>query len=336
GAQTIALRVLTGTVGNALYFLHADHLGSTSITTCGNSACGVLGAELSRETYYPYGSPRSGGGLPTDREYTGKYLDDTGLMYYGARYYHPALGRFVSADTMVPDRGPQMLNRYSYSRNNPLGYVDPSGHDDVPFLCTWFGWFCGQSTIIVPLTVQVPVQATTTATATGTPTPPLPLTPTGPWTPTPTPKPSSTPTPQSLTSKPTIGSQVAGFKNTVYGPSRTIDETDISYELKATGKRWQDRAIYANETEFDWYEGKTLVDAKNWRKGGVNDPAKGEFFLEFRAPEILDDAQRQLRAIRGTGFRSIEWRVADADIAKRLQELFRINKIRITVTYYAP
>ncbi|MGI0013999.1 MAG: hypothetical protein ACREBU_11240, partial [Nitrososphaera sp.] len=57
GAQTIAMRVITGTVGNALRiaYLHADHLGSTSITTCGNSACGALGAELSRETYYPYG-----------------------------------------------------------------------------------------------------------------------------------------------------------------------------------------------------------------------------------------------------------------------------------------
>jgi hypothetical protein len=50
-------------------------------------------------------------------------------MYYRARYYHPALGRFVSADTIVPEPGnPQSLNRYAYVLNNPLRYVDPSGH----------------------------------------------------------------------------------------------------------------------------------------------------------------------------------------------------------------
>jgi hypothetical protein len=51
-------------------------------------------------------------------------------MYYGARYYDATLGRFVQADTVVPNPGnPQDLNRYAYVRNNPLRYVDPSGHD---------------------------------------------------------------------------------------------------------------------------------------------------------------------------------------------------------------
>jgi hypothetical protein len=50
-------------------------------------------------------------------------------MYYRARYYHPALGRFVQADTIVPDpANPQSLNRYAYVLNNPLRYVDPTGH----------------------------------------------------------------------------------------------------------------------------------------------------------------------------------------------------------------
>ena len=50
-------------------------------------------------------------------------------MYYRARYYHPALGRFISADTLVPSPSdPQSLNRYSYVLNNPLKYTDPSGH----------------------------------------------------------------------------------------------------------------------------------------------------------------------------------------------------------------
>jgi hypothetical protein len=50
-------------------------------------------------------------------------------MYYRARFYHPALGRFVSADTIVPEpRNPQDFNRYSYVRNSPIVYTDPTGH----------------------------------------------------------------------------------------------------------------------------------------------------------------------------------------------------------------
>jgi len=43
------------------------------------------------------------------------------LYDYRARYYHPALGRFISADPLVPEPGnPQALNRYAYVNNNPL------------------------------------------------------------------------------------------------------------------------------------------------------------------------------------------------------------------------
>ncbi|MCL5264640.1 MAG: hypothetical protein M1343_05525 [Chloroflexi bacterium] len=68
--------------------------------------------------------------MPTDRQYTGQTLDNsTGLYFYGARYYDASLGRFVSPDTIVPDpKNPQSLNRYSYGYNNPLVYVDPTGH----------------------------------------------------------------------------------------------------------------------------------------------------------------------------------------------------------------
>jgi hypothetical protein len=46
-----------------------------------------------------------------------------------ARYYSPYINRFISADTIVPNPArPQGYNRYSYGYNNPLFYVDPSGH----------------------------------------------------------------------------------------------------------------------------------------------------------------------------------------------------------------
>jgi hypothetical protein len=47
----------------------------------------------------------------------------------GARYYDAALGRFISADTIVASlANPQSLNRYSYVYNNPVNSTDPTGH----------------------------------------------------------------------------------------------------------------------------------------------------------------------------------------------------------------
>jgi hypothetical protein len=48
-------------------------------------------------------------------------------MFYNARWYDPALGRFAQADTITPD-GVQGMDRYAYVRNNPMIYTDPSGH----------------------------------------------------------------------------------------------------------------------------------------------------------------------------------------------------------------
>ncbi|MGI2336859.1 MAG: RHS repeat-associated core domain-containing protein [Dehalogenimonas sp.] len=69
------------------------------------------------------------GSVSTDKKFTGQRFDSTGLYYYGARYYDPTIGRFISADTIVQNfTNPQTLNRYSYTINNPLKYTDPSGH----------------------------------------------------------------------------------------------------------------------------------------------------------------------------------------------------------------
>ena len=55
--------------------------------------------------------------------------NNLGLIYMNARYYMPEIGRFVSPDTIVPEPGnPQSFNRYSYTRNNPMNFTDPSGH----------------------------------------------------------------------------------------------------------------------------------------------------------------------------------------------------------------
>ena len=120
------------------YYLISDHLGT--------NAHQIKYSDSSRSSQYylPFGGSRgvSGGGLDTDRTYTGQVSDEalTGLMFYNARYYDPLLRRFISPDTIVPDPGnPQDLNRYTYVRNNPVMYTDPSGHNPclVPPVALW-------------------------------------------------------------------------------------------------------------------------------------------------------------------------------------------------------
>jgi RHS repeat-associated protein len=61
---------------------------------------------------------------------SGKERDETGLDYFGARYYSGAMGRFSSPDSGVDQHpiNPQTWNLYSYVRNNPLILVDPDGN----------------------------------------------------------------------------------------------------------------------------------------------------------------------------------------------------------------
>jgi RHS repeat-associated protein len=67
-------------------------------------------------------------------KFTGKERDtETGLDYFGARYFSGAQGRFTSVDPIwiTKERmlDPQRLNLYAYGRNNPLRYIDPDGMD---------------------------------------------------------------------------------------------------------------------------------------------------------------------------------------------------------------
>ena len=107
------------------YYYHTDHLGSSSVIT------DSTGMEEQDIYYYPFGEIKTNTGSDvTKYKFTDQEWDaESGLYYYDARYYDPKLARFISADTIVPDpRNPQALNRYSYVVNNPIKYIDPSGH----------------------------------------------------------------------------------------------------------------------------------------------------------------------------------------------------------------
>ncbi len=67
----------------------------------------------------------------TTRAFTGheQIAELPGLIHMNARLYDSEIGRFLSADTIIQDpHDSQAYNRYSYVRNNPLVYTDPSGH----------------------------------------------------------------------------------------------------------------------------------------------------------------------------------------------------------------
>ncbi|MCB8953931.1 MAG: RHS repeat-associated core domain-containing protein [Ardenticatenales bacterium] len=148
GGQAIAVRqVVEGGPTNTLH-LHTDHLGSTSIMSY-NGGGGVVASSTAR--YLPFGDYRIAPTQTyTDRGFTGqKHNDGLGLIYYNARYYLPGVGRFVNADTIVPDAGiPQSFNRYSYGYNNPVKYSDPTGHLSVDEINAYFGEYQNEQEMI--------------------------------------------------------------------------------------------------------------------------------------------------------------------------------------------
>ena len=116
-------------------YYHNDLLGSPVAAT------DKSGAVLWRRHYAPFGVEvaSEGEGAAKERKgYTGHVMDkDTGLVYMGARYYSPELGVFYGYDPAPVDPAkPFSFSRYSYAKQNPYRYVDPSGETplDIGFL----------------------------------------------------------------------------------------------------------------------------------------------------------------------------------------------------------
>ncbi len=126
GSQRVAMRSSVG-----LRYLFGDHLGSTSVSADGS------GGNVTKQLYKAFGEIRysTNPSLPAKYQYTGQYsytsgaAADFGLIFYNARFYDPALGRFSSADTIVPGAGnPAAWDRYAGMLNNPINSIDPTGH----------------------------------------------------------------------------------------------------------------------------------------------------------------------------------------------------------------
>jgi len=120
-----SLRGASAASDEAISYFHSDHLGSSNVITDQD------GNQVGFTEFTPYGSTfRQEGSYDPRHKFSGKELDSsTGLYYFGARYYSHELGRFITPDTIVQaPYDPQSLNRYTYCRNNPLKYTDPTGH----------------------------------------------------------------------------------------------------------------------------------------------------------------------------------------------------------------
>jgi RHS repeat-associated protein len=135
-------------------YLSPDHLGTARMITNQN------GNVVSRHDYLPFGgeiaanqagrnSQWGSGNDDINQKFTGKERDsESGLDYFGARYYGSAIGRFTSPDwSSTPEpipyaslSNPQTLNQYAYVANNPLSRTDLNGHNWWDKLKNLFGW----------------------------------------------------------------------------------------------------------------------------------------------------------------------------------------------------
>ena len=108
---------------------------------------------------------------------------------------------------------------------------------------------------------------------------------------------------------------------------------DRAYASQVTGGA--EKAVYVNGVEFESVRGGVLIDAKRASaKGSFYDISGTDGFTQqFKIPTIVDQAERQLRAIQGQGFRGIRWEIADARVAKQIRDLFRARRIPITVVH---
>ncbi len=117
------------------YYYFVDHLGSTRVVTT------ATGTPCYEVDYLPYGAENTPSGFSnscsTHYRFTGyerdpetAYGTSAGNDYAFARYYNSRLGRFMSGDPLEGDAtDPQTLNKYAYTRNNPINFVDPTGAD---------------------------------------------------------------------------------------------------------------------------------------------------------------------------------------------------------------
>ncbi|MFV0531045.1 MAG: RHS repeat domain-containing protein [Flavobacteriales bacterium] len=109
------------------YYYHPDHLGSSSYIT------NLDGEVVQHVEYVPFGEvflEERNNTWNTPYLFNAKELDEeTGLYYYGARYYNPRISLWLSVDPLA-EKYPN-ISPYAYVANNPINYIDPDGREPI-------------------------------------------------------------------------------------------------------------------------------------------------------------------------------------------------------------
>jgi len=111
--------------GECRYFL-TDQVDSVNVVL------NDKGDAVTRTEYKPYGETWVQEGDKSNRpKFNSQELDvETGYYFYNARYYEAEIGRFITADNIIPEEySTQSWNRFSYCKGNPIKYKDPTGHE---------------------------------------------------------------------------------------------------------------------------------------------------------------------------------------------------------------
>lgn len=118
--------IMSGSESQIVYF-RRDHKGSMTHTF------DSTGNVVSRIAYSGYGESQVvGGSGDLCARYEQRLWDsEIGLYYFGARYYDPVIGRFLTPDSRLGAHDylrAGALNRYAFELNNPINLIDPTGH----------------------------------------------------------------------------------------------------------------------------------------------------------------------------------------------------------------
>jgi len=144
GERTCSATTPTCSAGMTTQYFITDHLGSVSVITDGTPGSSTFAQVTARESFDAWGKQRNPDWTddntcndpltdPTTRGFTGQeQIGALCLVNLNARLYDPNIGRFLSADSIVPDPyDGQSYNRYTYVDNRPLSLTDPTGHDEM-------------------------------------------------------------------------------------------------------------------------------------------------------------------------------------------------------------
>lgn len=124
-------------VENRYIYQYSDHLGNARLSYA-KKLDGSL--EITdKNDYYPFGLNHIGGskslfGGYQNYKYNGKELQETGMYDYGARFYMPDIGRWISVDPLAETS--RRWSTYTYAYNNPIRFIDPDGMQNTDVVIT--------------------------------------------------------------------------------------------------------------------------------------------------------------------------------------------------------